>query len=553
MEEDNKKYTYYLPDIEKKGEMKEFKTDKQSLIIVGANGSGKTKLIAHIMNKNSNKFLHIPSQKILRPDERENTLRAYFQTESSREKETAVSNDLLETINKLFDRKQLIDSKYADSNRERLRKGLTRLDPENTCLDDLVDIWEDAMGDKRIRVNIDKKSIVGIPKQENVDDFVPEYECISLSDGEKMAIYLIGKCILAPENSTIFIDEPELHLHKSIMNKLWNAIEGYRRDCFFVYVTHDLKFAASHDGEKIWVKEYRIETQPVSQPQQPPRHTQRPTSFPIWTWEEIKKDELPENLVFQILGSRRNVVFVEGTENSHDAKLYRELYPDYLVVPCGGCDEVKRMTKAFRARTSQGLHHFSVCGIIDRDRRTEEEIEKLKEKGIHVLEVAEIENLFFIKEVLDVVIEHTGGKAENVKTVIINVTKKFDSQIDSQIALAVKNKIRYAISQITTNGVVLSCLTTHFMNEIQQLNIQTMINNKTNEFKQYVSTSDYKSILRVFNDKDLGSCIVNALDLSGSLDFKERVLNLITRQHSCESMKNAFFECLPKPDTLFSI
>ena len=78
-----------------------------------------------------------------------------------------------------------------------------------------------------------------------------------MSDGERVALYLIAQCLCIPQNKTIIIDEPEIHLHRSIMNKLWAEIEKNRPDCLFVYITHDTQFAANHiQSEKYWIKEY---------------------------------------------------------------------------------------------------------------------------------------------------------------------------------------------------------------------------------------------------------------------------------------------------------
>lgn len=77
------------------------------------------------------------------------------------------------------------------------------------------------------------------------------YKGIEMSDGERVALYLIAQCLAVPSNKTIIIDEPEVHLHRSIMNRLWKAIERVREDCFFIYITHDTHFAASHEHAKI--------------------------------------------------------------------------------------------------------------------------------------------------------------------------------------------------------------------------------------------------------------------------------------------------------------
>ena len=71
-----------------------------------------------------------------------------------------------------------------------------------------------------------------------------------MSDGERVIFYLIGQCLAASQQGIIVIDEPELHLHKSIQAPLWSAIERLRPDCLFVYFTHDVDFAVAQESSK---------------------------------------------------------------------------------------------------------------------------------------------------------------------------------------------------------------------------------------------------------------------------------------------------------------
>jgi predicted ATPase len=50
------------------------------------------------------------------------------------------------------------------------------------------------------------------------------YTAAEMSDGERAAFYLIGQTLMAPENSLIIFDEPELHIHRSIMSTLWEEL-----------------------------------------------------------------------------------------------------------------------------------------------------------------------------------------------------------------------------------------------------------------------------------------------------------------------------------------
>ena len=55
----------------------------------------------------------------------------------------------------------------------------------------------------------------------------------------------------------MFVDSPEMFLHPSVMQALWNIVEAMRPDCMFVYTTHDLEFASSRtDATVVWVRDY---------------------------------------------------------------------------------------------------------------------------------------------------------------------------------------------------------------------------------------------------------------------------------------------------------
>ena len=106
---------------------------------------------------------------------------------------------------------------------------------------------------------------------------------------------MIGQALTAAADSLLIVDEPELHVHRSIMSKLWDELEARRADCAFVFITHDLEFAAARVAQKFVIRDYL------------------PT--PLWTIEAIPKDAgFSEETATLILGSRWPILFVEGEE-----------------------------------------------------------------------------------------------------------------------------------------------------------------------------------------------------------------------------------------------
>ena len=52
-------------------------------------------------------------------------------------------------------------------------------------------------------------------------------------------LYYIAGVLFAMPNAVILVEDPEFYLHHSIMKSLWDSIESLRKDCTFVYLTHD--------------------------------------------------------------------------------------------------------------------------------------------------------------------------------------------------------------------------------------------------------------------------------------------------------------------------
>ena len=108
-----------------------------------------------------------------------------------------------------------------------------------------------------------------------------------------MYFYLIGEVLCAPEKSIIIIDEPEMHIHVSLIKRLFDLIENERPDCVFIYLTHSIDFAFSRqNAKKIWAKSYEDGK---------------------WDYEILNEAmPIPEQLYLEVLGSRLPVIFIEG-------------------------------------------------------------------------------------------------------------------------------------------------------------------------------------------------------------------------------------------------
>lgn len=242
-------------------------------------------------------------------------------------------------------------------------------------MEKLQRIWETLLPHRTLQLTADDVLV-----KVSGDTESQPYGIGSSSDGERSLFYLIGQALLAQQNSVLIVDEPEPHVHRSVIAKLWDAIEAERPDCAFIYVTHDLDFAASRRGKKFVLRSY----------------AERP--MPAWGIEEVPKDSgFPEDLATLILGSRRPVLFVEGAVTGLDSALYNAVYDGWTIVPCGSCQDVIHSVTTMRAHSA--LTRLRCAGIVDADDLGEEEVTRLRNMGVYVLPVSEIENIFALPSV----------------------------------------------------------------------------------------------------------------------------------------------------------
>lgn len=79
-----------------------------------------------------------------------------------------------------------------------------------TKFEKLEEIWNRILPQRKLEISGDNitASIPGSNKPYNASE---------MSDGERAIFYLIGQCLTAATDSLIIFDEPELHIHRSLM------------------------------------------------------------------------------------------------------------------------------------------------------------------------------------------------------------------------------------------------------------------------------------------------------------------------------------------------
>ena len=221
------------------------------------------------------------------------------------------------------------------------------------------------------------------------------FDIARMSDGETDAFLIAVEVLTAKPGTVLLIDEPERHLHRSVIRPFLSALLECRDDCAFVVSTHDVDLpVANPDARVLMVGSCEWEGN-------------EPGAWDVKLLEP--NGGLPDDLNLAILGAREKILFVEGGAGSLDLPLYGALFPNLLVVPKGGFRDVQEAVKGLRA--SCELHRVEAYGLIDRDNRDEEKVRKLEEDGVFALEVVSAEALYYCSHSIAAV---AAGRAESL-------------------------------------------------------------------------------------------------------------------------------------------
>ncbi len=495
----------------------------EQLVVVGANGAGKTRFGSKIEELYPLKTHRISAQKSLTfpshvsPTSRERAEISFkygsyydhFTNESQyhgHKKNGRWSGNLNTSL--LNDFEKLLVLLHTEEYEDSLSYKEGRISKPTTKLDRVQSIWETVLPHRKLH------KTAGVIETYPTGQIGNKYNASEMSDGERVIFYLIAEVICAAPNSIIIIDEPEMHIHKSLIKTLFDLVEIERPDCPIIYLTHDIDFAFTrHSALKIWARSYENNK---------------------WDYEIVDETTpIPEQLYLEVLGSRNPILFLEGDNSSIDYELYEQVYTDKTIKPVGSCDKVIQIVKAFREQ--QGFHQIESYGIIDRDRRQETDLVNLNSKGIWVLDVAEAENLLLIEPIIKSIAKHMGKDEENVfNQVKQNIITFFENQFDTQVLLHFKEVLRreyLTLTNFSSNSI--SEAIPEIDSSFTTVDKQSIYDSIQTTFQDILTRQDYNSILRVFNLKNAlipNSKVCELTGLRNKFEYKNATLTLLKRK-----------------------
>ena len=501
------------------------------LFIVGPNGSGKSALMQWFASNRKFKWITahrrtwISSAKNnLTPDSRqksETNRQSYISDPAARWTDSRSEGDWSAILFDLEAKENAIDKSIAQHVRNQNTSEAEKIAAESRLP---FDQMNELLGLGRLKVTLERgedQSILARHPQG-----MP-FSVVQMSDGERNAMIIAGHVITAEPGTVFLIDEPERHLHRSITQPFLSALFDLRKnDCIFIISTHEIALPVANPEAQVlilrscqWSGE-RCEA---------------------WNAKVLEPNsQIPEELKREILGSRKRILFVEGnSDNSLDFPLYTALFPDISVIPKGSCEEVQKAVLGLQG--SSDIHDVEAFGLIDRDNRTDTNVEGLAEKGIFALEVYSAEALYYCSDAIAAVADQQAEIRGEDRIKLIELAKKEAIEVlkDHAEEMAAKRCIRQ-IQELTLSKIP---------------NWESIKDDSTQSFSISIDTQLYSEELTRFNklvdEEDLDkliarypvrqSCaletIARSLLCKNKTDYEKIVINLIRRDELAGKLK----------------
>ena len=506
------------------------------LFVLGANGTGKSSLMLHFAQKNAGR-----SRKIA----------AHRQTWMNTDALDMTPAKKLRTEQNIIATDQHVTSRYRDDyaaqrasmtiyeivDAENVRaRGITALvdtgqlnaAAEASKKEAPITIINELLGESNIPITISIRENERVMASKNGG---PEYSAAELSDGERNALLIAGNVLTAKPGTLLIIDEPERHLHRSIISPLLSQLFQHRSDCAFVVSTHDHNLPLELPGARtLLLRSCSFAGQSAQR----------------WEVDEVPSDaSIDDALKRDLLGARRKILFVEGTEGSLDKALYGLIFPMVSVIPKGSCHEVERAVVGVRA--GEGFHWLRAFGIVDGDGYRSDQIQAKRGKGVYALPFYSVEAIYFHPDIIQrVAVRMADVRGEDASTLgeaalaagvaaITDHTERLSQKV------AKKSIRKLIIEQLPNDDELLVGNAVTLQNDASSI-----LAGRKEELDTAVSDGDWEAILTKCPVRESSALtdISATLGFSKVLDYEKAVRQLLANDDDALDLVRGLFDDL---------
>lgn len=488
------------------------------LFVLGANGAGKSALIQRLFASNSTNSYRVPAHRPnyfnserpgMSPQERAQSgtsIRNADQSEDARWLDHYASARASISVFDLIDSENRNCRQIAHAARADDEALVQKLKNVATPLEVLNRLFRLANINVQISLSDADSQVLatrlgGAP-----------YLVSRLSDGERNALLLAADILVAQPGTLMIIDEPERHLHQSIIGSLLSALFKHRDDLMFVIATHDLTLpVACPNSTLLLLRGCTFEN----------------NAAVSWDCDLIAED-LPESLKVDILGARRNILFVEGALSgaSLDRPLYATVFPGVTVLPKNSCGEVQNCVRGVNG--AKELAWVKAWGIVDGDAAVADAKGRLARDQIYALPLYSVESLYYHPSIQRHVADRTLA-AEAVAHAIDSAAKgtvaSFAPHIDAMATRVVEKLVKEMI-RLQTPGVNLIEAKAPVRIEID---VATLLESEVSKLQALMDTVDVAALISRYPVRETGALqqIASSLGFKTRHEYEAKVLDIL--------------------------
>lgn len=521
-EEENKnnKVHYQIPQIKNNNSQNIELDNGKPLFLVGPNGSGKSSLMyyLYINSKNSKKRISAHRQNWFTKqgidlskssvEQHENWIRNSDSTPESRWKDEYAARrpdisifELIETEN-AYARNFLKLSKEKDFHE--VEKALL----QQTNLEKINDLL--LASNFQVELSINESGNLMARRFDNPTS----YSVSKLSDGERNALLIASDILQAAPDTVILVDEPERHLHRSITTPFLTQLIQLRQDCKFIISTHEVQIPNEIKESRVLVVrdcDYKNEFSPK------------------WETEYIENPELiDDSIITEILGSRKNVLFIEGDIRSLDLPLYSIIFPNVSIIPKKSCRDVIHIVNGIN--DARNLHHTQAFGLIDNDKRPQEKIDELALKKIHALKAYSVESIYYNQYILEILAKKQADvigfdAQEKLKTAKLKFFKSINSSKEDLCIRSIEKTLQ---NEVDSKNIKRKDIKTTDILSIE-INVKEKLDQEVILLDKKISAEDYQYIVNnypVRSSTALDAC-TKEIGFQGKEQYEAAVIKLL--------------------------
>ena len=264
-----------------------------------------------------------------------------------------------------------------------------------------------------------------------------------------------------------------------------------------------------------------------------------------WDADELSVDSpIEDSIKRDLLGGRRKLLFVEGTEDSLDKSIYSLIFPMASVIPKGSCRDVERTVEGIRGVES--IHWIRAFGIIDGDGLPTDEVHGRKERGVYVLPLYSVESIYYHPNIIEFIARRqanlTGGDGSTMAERAINVAVGAISGDVTRLTQKVAKRLvrKSIIEQLPSDDTLLNGKSIALENKAE-----VILANRKKQLDNAVANCDWESILKMCSIHETRALkrISESLRFPNRQAYEDAVRQLLrTDKGAVDSVRKLFVE-----------